>query len=57
MLKVYEVCYSGDLEADLQDVFVKQLELSADRKTWFVTNEEERRFAVDRERRSVSELK
>jgi len=55
VLKVYEVCYANDTEADLQDVFFKKLELSADGKTLFVTNEELRRFAVDLARRTVQE--
>ncbi len=57
LLKVYDVCYSSDLEADLQDVFFKRLELAADGRTLIVTNEEERRFAVDLADRTVRELK
>jgi hypothetical protein len=57
VLKVYEVRYDNDLEADLQDVFIKKLELSADGKTLYVTNEEERRFAVHLDTRTVVEIK
>jgi hypothetical protein len=57
VLKVYEVRYDNDLEADLQDVFIKKLELSADGKTLYVTNEEKRRFAVHLDTRTVVEIK
>ena len=56
VLKVYEVCYDNDDEGDVQDVFFKKLELGADGETLYVTNEEERRFAVDLVRRTVTEV-
>ena len=57
VLKVYEVRYDNDEEGDVQDVFFKKLELGADAETLYVTNEEERRFAVDLVRRTVTELR
>lgn len=57
VLKVYEVSYDNDLEADLQDVFITKLELSDDGTTLYVTNEEERRFEVDLADRSVKEVR
>lgn len=57
VLKVYAVSYNNDLEADLQDVFIKRLELSADGSRLYVTNEEERRFEVKLDDRTVRELK
>ncbi|WLI87994.1 hypothetical protein Q4S45_14740 [Massilia sp. R2A-15] len=57
VLKVYDVCYSSDLEADVQDIFIKQLSLSGDGKTLFITNEDGHRYAVDLERRTVIESK
>lgn len=56
VLKVYAVSYDNDLEADLQDVFITNLELSEDGTLLTVTNEEERRFEVNLAERSVREL-
>lgn len=57
VLKVYTVGSDTDVEGDLQDVFMTQLELSPDEAMLLVTNEEERRFAVNLADRSVRELK
>lgn len=56
VLKVYDVSYKTDLEADLQDVFINKLELSEDGSRLYVTNEEDRRFEVRLADRSVREL-
>lgn len=54
VLKVYDVHYDGDMEADKQDVFITGLSLS-----WFgnrlkVTNERGQRFEVNLDTREVT---
>lgn len=54
LLKVYDVTYDGDMEADKQDVFVTSLEIDRAGRRLTVENEAGDRFAVDLASRKVS---
>lgn len=54
LLKVYDVAYDGDMEADKQDVFVTSLEIDRAGRRLTVENEAGDRFAVDLASRKVS---
>jgi hypothetical protein len=52
LLKVYDVSYDGDMEADKQDVFITSLEIDQGRLT--VESESGDRYAVDLQSRTVT---
>jgi hypothetical protein len=54
LLKVYDVSYDGDMEADKQDVFVTSLEIDRAGRRLSVENEAGDCFSVDLESRKVS---
>lgn len=47
LIKVYEVSYNEDLEADVQDVFFTRMELDADKRQLLIENEQGQRYLVD----------
>jgi hypothetical protein len=54
LLKVYDVSYDGDMEADKQDVFVTSLEIDREGRHLTVENEAGDRFSADLASRKVS---
>jgi hypothetical protein len=54
LLKVYDVTYDGDMEADKQDVFVTSLAIDPAGRHLTVENEAGDRFSVDLESRKVT---
>ena len=54
LLKVYDVGYDGDMEADKQDVFVTSLDIDREGRRLTVESEAGDRYAVDLESRTVS---
>jgi hypothetical protein len=56
LLRVYQIDYDANMEADVQDRFIEKLELKADRKTVLVTDESGKRYEVDLQSREVTAL-
>jgi len=53
VLKVYEVRYDPQMEADVQDVFIRSMRKSLFGGTLRITDEEDRRYRVDPQTRTV----
>ncbi|MES9899876.1 MAG: hypothetical protein ABW148_12740 [Sedimenticola sp.] len=53
LLKVYDVIYDGDMEADKQDLFIERISIDAARNYLIVEHERGGRYRVDLDSRKV----
>jgi hypothetical protein len=56
ILPVYEIRYDPHLEEDVQDLFIRSLQLREDGSTLLVTDEHGRQYQVDVNERKVTPL-